>query len=95
MMEWKIRLRTAGATKYRPIIWASSSVWSVVGDMVSQQPIGPTKPAVPMPAPAALFVILSHMVDTGPRIAEVSVGASHMIGLRTMFPICNIDVPRP
>lgn len=42
-----------------------------VAAIVSQHPIGPTRPAVPMPAPAALLVIFSHIVETGPRIADV------------------------
>ena len=48
---------------------------------------GPTSPDVPMPAPRALFVIWSHTVDTGPSMAEVSVGASHIIGFLAMLPI--------
>lgn len=49
-----------------------------VAAIVSQHPIGPTRPAVPMPAPAALLVIFSHIVETGPRIADVRVGASQL-----------------
>lgn len=56
---------------------------------------GPTRPAVPIPAPSALLVILSTMVETGPRIAAVSVGASHMTGFLAILPICSIDVPKP
>ena len=39
---------------------------------------GPTKPEVPIPAPNELFVIFSSRVDTGPRMAAVRVGASHI-----------------
>lgn len=34
-------------------------------------------------------------VAIGPVIAEATVGAIQMRGLRTMFGICSIDVPRP
>ena len=56
---------------------------------------GPTSPDVPIPAPSALLVILKTIVDIGPRMAAVRVGASQIIGLLAMFPICNIDVPKP
>ena len=78
-----------------PTISAISSAWSVVADMVSQQPIGPTKPEVPIPAPAALFFMCRMQVEIGPSIAEASVGASHTMGLRAMFPIWSMEVPRP
>ena len=66
--------------KYRMMILANRMPWSVVVAIVSQQPKGPTKPAVPIPAPAALLVILNHIVDTGPKMAEANVGASQMMG---------------
>ena len=46
---------------------------------------GPTKPEVPIPAPNELFVIFSSRVDTGPRMAAVRVGASHIIGFFAIF----------
>ena len=48
---------------------------------------GPTRPAVPIPAPSALFVILKTIVDTGPRMAAVKVGANQIIGFFTILPI--------
>ena len=45
-------------------------VWSVVADIESQHPMGPTNPAVPIPAPTAFFVIPSHTVDTTPITAD-------------------------
>jgi hypothetical protein len=63
MIEWKIRLNIAGATKYKPTICAIRTSLSIVDDIESQQPIGPTRPAVPMPAPAGLLVILNTIVD--------------------------------
>lgn len=38
---------------------------------------------------------LKTHVAIGPVIAEATVGAIQMRGLRTMFGICSIDVPRP
>lgn len=68
----KKRLRSAGAMKYNPMISVMRNPWSVVAAIVSQHPSGPTRPAVPIPAPEELLVILSHIVETGPRIADVS-----------------------
>ena len=65
MMKWKKRLRIAGAMKYRPMISARRIPWSVVEAIVSQHPSGPTRPAVPIPKPAELLVILSR-----PSISE-------------------------
>ena len=89
----------AGAMKYRPAILHISiqvcPVAAASGPMTAYAARGPTRPAVPMPAPIALLVMPKIIVETGPRMAEVRVGASHMIGLRAMFPIWSIDVPIP
>ena len=81
----------AGAMKYRPAILHTRSHVSPAaaasGLITAYAASGPTNPAVPIPAPIALLVMPRSIVDTGPNIAEVRVGASQMIGLRTMLPI--------
>ena len=58
-------------------------------------PIWPTRPEVPMPAPAAMFVILKPRVATGPRIAAAIVGGARIQGFLIMFGTWSIEVPMP
>jgi hypothetical protein len=95
IIAWKRRLSTAGAKKYNRRISVRRTLLSIVPAIESQQPIGPTKPAVPIPAPAGELVILKTIVEIGPSTAAARVGASHIIGLRAILPICSIDVPKP
>ena len=53
----------------------------------------PTKPAVPIPAPEALFVMWKTIVDTGPSMALAIIAGSHITGFFIMFGTCNILVP--
>ena len=90
--------RTAGrttATSARPI--QSNAVPPPVCDQPVQTPIGPTSPQVPMPEETAGPSIRSRKrhVATGPAAAAASVGGIQIRGLRTMLPICSIEVPRP
>ncbi len=47
----------------------------------------PTKPLVPIPAPAALLVILNIPIAIGADTAPANVGGIRMSGFLTMFPI--------
>ncbi|MPN22284.1 hypothetical protein SDC9_169667 [bioreactor metagenome] len=55
----------------------------------------PTRPLVPMPAPAGLFSIWKTVVANGPRIAAVNVAGIQIRQLRTMLGIWIIEVPKP
>ena len=45
---------------------------------------------------AGPFILSWKMqVAMGPVITEANVGGIQMRGLRTILPICNIDVPKP
>lgn len=57
--------------------------------------IWPTKPLVPMPAPAGLFVIGKKTVIIGAIIALASVGGSNNNGFKRIFGTYNILVPIP
>ena len=48
--------------------------------MVCQVIICPTSPAVPIPEPVALFVILKRSVETGPKMALDKMTGSQMSG---------------
>lgn len=52
-------------------------------------PIWPTKPHVPIPDDTAVPFIcsLKRHVATGPVIADVTIGAIHILGFFIMFPI--------
>ena len=62
-------------------------------------PMGPTMPQVPMPEatpPEGSFIWnWNTQVARGPVMAEVKMAGSQMRGLRTMLPICSMEVPRP
>ena len=59
-------------------------------------PMGPTRPQVPMPEATAMpFSIWKTQVEMGPVTAAARVGGIQMRGLRTMLPICSMEVPRP
>ena len=57
--------------------------------------IWPTNPDVPIPAPAALFVILRIHVETGPVIADAKVGGTSIHGFFNIFGTWSIEVPIP
>ena len=60
-------------------------------------PMGPTRPHVPMPDEMAAPSMRrpNTQVAMGPVMAEVRMAGIQMRGLRTMLPICSIEVPRP
>ena len=63
--------------------------------MSVNESIGPTSPAVPMPEPAGVFVILNTIVDKGPRTALAIIGGIHILGFLMMFGIWSMLVPTP
>ena len=62
-----------------------------------QMPMGPHRPQVPIPElmGAPFICSLNRQVEMGPVMADAKVGGSQMRGLRTMLPICSMEVPRP
>ena len=72
------------------MIWISSilirtMVPDSAGTIVCQVMICPTSPAVPIPDPVALLVILKIMVPTGPKMALERMAGSQITGLRTIL----------
>lgn len=63
--------------------------------MAAKVEICPTSPLVPIPEPSGVFSSLKTIVDTGPRIADESIGGIIIRGFLTMFGICSMEVPRP
>src|SRR5699024_8965943 len=61
--------------------------------IVSKAIICPTNPLVPIPAPAALFVIFNQTVAKGTRIIPATVGGISIKGFLMMFGTCNMEVP--
>ena len=59
--------------------------------------MGPHRPQVPMPElTAAPFISSLKMhVEMGPVMAEVTMAGIQIFGLRTMLPICSMEVPSP
>ena len=55
----------------------------------------PTKPLVPMPAPASLLVMRNMPTAMGAVTMPANVGGTRMRGFFTILPICNMEVPKP
>ena len=62
--------------------------------MAAKVDICPTSPLVPIPEPRGVFSSLKTIVETGPRIADESIGGIIIRGFLTMLGICSMDVPR-
>ena len=74
-----------------------STAFSLGASQPVHTPMGPQRPHVPMPElMAAPFICsLNTQVAMGPVTAEASVGGIQMRGLRTILPICSMEVPSP
>ena len=93
-----ISARPIQSTAVGVIAAAPSSSASAEGfDHPVHTPIGPTRPQVPMPEDTAAPFIssLNRQVATGPVTALAAMAGIHIFGLRTMLPICSIEVPSP